>query len=69
MTPINRRTGGEPALLLRAEEAARLMDFGRSTVFKMLATGELPAVRYGRSVRVRRVDVERWIEERTGTAA
>ena len=53
----------EPPLLLRAEEAARLVSLGRSTIFKLLASGELPAVRVGRSVRVRRVDLERWVEE------
>jgi excisionase family DNA binding protein len=52
----------EPPLLLKAEEAARLLGLGRSTVFGMLASGELPAVRYGRAVRVRRSDLEAWIE-------
>ena len=59
----------ERPLLLRAEEAAKLLSLGRSTVFQLLASGELPAVRVGRAVRVRRADVERWIEERVGKAA
>jgi len=54
----------EMPLLLRAEEAAKLLSLGRSTVFQLLATGELPAVRVGRAVRVRRSDLERWIERR-----
>jgi len=61
MDPI---TTVEPPALLRAEEVARLTSLGRSTVFKMLATGELRAVRVGRAVRVRRIDLERWISER-----
>lgn len=51
-------------LLLRAEEAARLLGLGRSTVFALLATGELPSVRVGRSVRVSRSAVERFIAAR-----
>ena len=59
-----------PPLLLKAEEAARLLSLGRSKVFEMLATGELRRVRIGRSVRIRRTDLERWIEERgAGPAA
>ncbi len=54
----------EPPALLRAEEAARITSLGRSTIFKMLSTGELRAVRIGRAVRVRRSDLEAWIAER-----
>ena len=52
-------------LLLRAEEAAKLLSLGRSTVFQMLAAGELPAVRVGRAVRVPRAALERWVREQT----
>ncbi len=54
----------DPPLLLRAEEAAHLLGLGRSTVFGLLASGELPAVRVGRSVRVSRAAVERFIAGR-----
>ncbi|MDP9359197.1 MAG: helix-turn-helix domain-containing protein [Chloroflexota bacterium] len=50
-------------LLLKAEEAARMLSLGRSKVFEMLATGELPRVRIGRKVRIRRVDLEKWVED------
>ncbi len=52
-------------LLLRPTEVGKLLGLGRSTVFAMLATGELPVVRLGRSVRVPREALERWIRERT----
>lgn len=52
-------------LLLRAGEVATLLGLGRSTVFAMLGAGELPVVRIGRSVRVPRVALERWVDERT----
>lgn len=54
----------ELPLLLRAEEAARLLGLGRSTVFALLATGELPAVRVGRSVRVSRAALQHFIAAR-----
>ncbi len=55
----------EEPLLLRAEEAARLLSLGRSKVFEMMAAGELPGVvRFGRAVRISRSALETWIKER-----
>jgi len=64
--------GGAPQrdgpLLLRAEEAARLLGLGRSKVFQMMATGELPGVvRIGRAVRVSREALEAWVREGAGS--
>lgn len=59
---------GEAPLLLRAAEAANLLCLGRSTVFELIASGDLPSIRVGRAVRVRRVDLDRWIEERADAA-
>jgi excisionase family DNA binding protein len=56
-------------LLLRAGDVAKLLGLGRSKVFAMLAAGELPVVRIGRSVRVPRAALERWIDERTWQVA
>ncbi len=53
------------ALLLRAEECARITSLGRSTIFNLIASGELPAVRVGRAVRVPRIGLEEWIRQRT----
>jgi excisionase family DNA binding protein len=55
-------------LLLRAAEVAAILGIGRSTVFELAASGELPVVRIGRSVRVPRHALYRWIEERTQQA-
>ncbi len=66
-TPSNRAADrhDEP-LLLRAEDVGRLTNLGRSTIFALLASGELPAVRVGRAVRIRRRDLEAWIDARVG---
>jgi excisionase family DNA binding protein len=52
-------------LLLRADEAAVVLGIGRTKVFELLASGEPPAIRIGRCVRVPKDRLERWIEERT----
>ena len=52
-------------LLLKAGDVAKLLGFGRSTVFAMLAVGELPVIRIGRSVRVPSAALEDWIAEHT----
>ena len=55
-------------LLLKAGEVAKLLGLGRSKVFAMLAVGELPVIRIGRSVRVPHAALEGWIAERTQRA-
>lgn len=52
-------------LLLRATEVGKLLGLGRSKVFAMVAAGQLPAIRIGRSVRVPRDALERWVREQT----
>ena len=52
-------------LLLKAGDVAKLLGLGRSKVFAMLAVGELPVIRIGRSVRVPRAALEDWIAEHT----
>ncbi len=53
-------------LLLKAEEAGQLLGIGRSKVFLMMASGELPGVvRLGRSVRISREALERWVRDRS----
>jgi excisionase family DNA binding protein len=52
-------------LLLKAAEVGKLLGLGRSKVFAMVAAGQLPAIRIGRSVRVPREALERWVREQT----
>src|SRR5688500_10507554 len=56
-------------LLLKAEEAAQLLNLSRSKVFERMARGELPGVvRIGRSVRISREELVRWVREQSGEA-
>lgn len=54
-------TGGDR--LLKASEVAALLSVSTRLVWRLRATGELPAVTIGRSTRFRRSDVERIIAE------
>jgi excisionase family DNA binding protein len=50
-------------LLVRPSEAAEMLGLGRSKVYAMLASGELPSVRIGKSVRVPTEALRRWVQE------
>lgn len=52
-------------LLVRIEDAARMLGLGRTTVNKMIAVGELPVVRYGAARRISMAALKVWIEEHT----
>ena len=56
--------------LLRADAVADLLALGRATVYNMMASGELPTIRVGRSVRVPAHRLREWIDENaTGATA
>ncbi len=48
-------------LLLRITEVATTLGLGRTKVFALVRTGELPVIRIGRSVRVPREALQDWI--------
>jgi excisionase family DNA binding protein len=56
-------------LLLKAGDVGKLLGLGRSKVFAMVAAGELPVIRIGRSVRVPRAALERWVAAHTQNAS
>lgn len=48
-------------LLLSPEEAARVLRIGRTTVYALMRSGELRPVHIGRSCRIPRAEVERYV--------
>ena len=48
--------------LLKAADAANILNIGKSKMYQMMQRGEIPTVRLGRSVRVRVVDLEEFID-------
>ena len=51
--------------LLTVAEVAAAMRVSNMTVYRLIKTGDLGAVRVGHSYRIRRADVERFLTERS----
>ncbi len=49
---------------LKVPEVAEELRIARSRAYELVADGEIPAVRVGRSVRVSRKELDRWLEDR-----
>lgn len=54
--------GKDPGNLMTVEQVASYLQLNKLTVYKYIREGGLPAVKLGRSFRVLRVDVERFLE-------
>lgn len=52
-----------PRVLLRVPEVAKALGLGRTKIYELIATGELPVIRVGRAVRVSVVAIQKWVEE------
>lgn len=55
----------EQPILLYVTEAAKMLALSRARVYQMVASGELPHVRFGKAVRVPRAALLRYIERQT----
>jgi excisionase family DNA binding protein len=53
---------GEP--LLTVGEVAELMRVSNMTVYRLIKSGQLAAVRVGKNYRIRRSDISRYLDER-----
>ncbi len=49
-------------LLFTIAEVVQALSLSRSKVYDLIAKGELPVRRIGRSVRVRSTDLDKWVE-------
>jgi excisionase family DNA binding protein len=65
MSNVEKRQQSE-SLLLRVTKVAQLLGVSRSKCYEMIAAGEIPSVKLGDSLRVRRVDLENWLENGIG---
>ncbi len=52
---------GSTSLLLTPEEAAEVLRVGRTTIYALMKAGELHAVHIGRSCRLSRAELERYV--------
>jgi len=56
-------------LALTPEEVADALSVSRHTIYRLIERGDIPTVRIGRLRRVRKVDLERWMEEHLSLAS
>jgi excisionase family DNA binding protein len=54
--------------LMSVRSAAKWLALGESTVYAMLASGELPYIAVGRAKRIDTRDIETWIEQNKRSA-
>lgn len=55
--------------LLTVPEAAQLLRISRNLAYELVAQHQLPCVRLGRTIRIPRASLERWIRERAEESA
>jgi excisionase family DNA binding protein len=48
---------------LKVPEVAEVLRIARSRAYELVADGEIPAIKIGRSVRVSRKELDRWLED------
>ena len=65
MAQENPRTEVLTEYLMTVEQVRRFLSIGRTHIYALIGDGALPHVRIGRSLRVRRSDLERFVEEHT----
>ena len=61
---INPQAGAPQRFLLRIPEAAETLGIGRTNIYELIATGELPTIRVGRAVRFSDIVLQKWVEAR-----
>lgn len=50
--------------LLTVGEVAQIMRVSNMTVYRLIKSGQLPAIRVGKNYRLRRKDIERYLTDR-----
>jgi excisionase family DNA binding protein len=48
--------------LLKVEEICERLSLGRTLIYQLIATGEIPSVAIGRARRVREADLDAWVQ-------
>lgn len=61
--------GGLQSLALRPDDAAAALGISRKFLYLLTKRGEIRAVKVGRAVLYPRVNLERWLADRSGSGA
>jgi excisionase family DNA binding protein len=52
--------------LLRPADIAEILQVSKALAYQILARGEIPCVRFGKTIRVRKEDLDKYIYENVG---
>lgn len=52
----------KPIVLLKASDVANILNIGLSKAYQLIQSGDIPAIRFDRSVRVRPCDLDEYIQ-------
>jgi excisionase family DNA binding protein len=63
------KTEHAPRMLLRVEELADELRVSRAQAYRLIARGDIPSFAIGRSRRVLRTDLERWVRSAADAVA
>ena len=66
---MGRQVSDQPNEILTIDEVAAYLKAGKRTVYRLAASGQLPAFKLGGTWRFRRGELDRWIASRIGKAA
>ena len=51
-------------MLLKPSEVGQILGIGRSLVYELIASGQIPSVRLGRCIRVPAESLQRWLSDK-----
>jgi excisionase family DNA binding protein len=60
----NKRFGNQGLQLLSIVEVCQTLGMGKSWTYRRLKSGEIPSVKLGRSIKVKREDLQQYLESR-----
>ena len=63
---MSQPTSSAPRLLMRAREAAFMLNISARKLWGLTAGGQIPVIRIGRSVRYAEADLRAWIDRQRG---
>ena len=69
MTVTDSESRSELMSFLTTEEVLAYLKVTPRTIYRLIRSGELPAVRIGRQYRFRRTDLDGWLDRQRTTAA
>ena len=58
---LQRAASQEPDGILKASDVAQILKISKGLAYRMMQQGEIPAIQFGRTTRVRRKDLEEFI--------